>query len=899
MNNNFYIGCVENRNDPLKLGRCQVRVVGLHTIDKNKIKTEDLPWAHPMLPITSASMSGIGHAPTGPVEGTWVIIMFRDEDCQLPIMVGTIPGIPQDNSEADGIILKDDSGKTPILSQQVVANQDNQAVVTSDPNAGTTAQASTATPSTDIPTVPPPDWKGDRSKASAGIKALLAACDKAGLTTREQKCSVLAIAGGECGWIPQEEGYSYSSFGLQSTFKSTFSGKPELADKYARWKGSRQDFFAFVYAPENNGRQLGNTQTGDGGKFFGRGFNQITGRANYTKYAKLSGVDILNNPDLLQTDLDKSAYVTCVMIKDKTSKSVNASANPDWFFAAKKANGNDTGNGAIVRTRYYEYFYGTQVEASQTEEKTAGTNVNPNSTGANAGQYDIGELGFRDPNNKYPLKSFVHEPDVNRLARGIKKGTIVPIKEANRVLGIKKALSKEIYDEPTSPYAAKYPYNHVIETESGHVQEFDDTPGMERINTFHRKGTFTEIDANGTEVHHVVGDKYTIVDRNGCIYITGECNLSVDGNINILCQSNANIEVTGDAEMQVGGNYNLGVAGNMNVGIGGKLNVLSKGNMTFQSLGSGNIITGKDLNQFSTGSTNIRSAGNFAADASMIFMNSGKAKSPSTINVPVPANGTPLNKTVPYTIPPSTEGEEVFTFESEEDWKTPQGIAAKEAIEKKYGKQTPENVPAQDQVTETSGGAKTNTVASCTVIYNTEDFNDSFKLSDNFNLGMLYDHAGNHKLVNQCGLTKQQIICNLSQLCQNILEPALSILPGGIKGYGKQWTINSGYRQLSNGVGSSTSDHPYGRAIDLSLLPKDDTRNQRHFEFIQQLEKILPYDQLILEYRSGNQCWMHIGYRGLKAGDTTGPGGINRKMAFTMLNDQTYKKDNKTGFYLL
>ena len=97
----LYTGCVENRQDPLKLGRCQVRVVGLHNYDKTQLKTEDLPWAYPMQPITSAGISGIGHTPLGPVEGTWVVIMFRDDDEQQPIILGSIGGIPQAQGNID------------------------------------------------------------------------------------------------------------------------------------------------------------------------------------------------------------------------------------------------------------------------------------------------------------------------------------------------------------------------------------------------------------------------------------------------------------------------------------------------------------------------------------------------------------------------------------------------------------------------------------------------------------------------------------------------------------------------------------------------------------------------------------------------------------------------------
>lgn len=89
----WFMGVVEDRKDPEKLGRCRVRVAGYHTPDKSVLPTEDLPWAMPLMPITSASMSGIGQSPIGPVEGTWVLGFFIDgEDAQVPIMLGTFPG---------------------------------------------------------------------------------------------------------------------------------------------------------------------------------------------------------------------------------------------------------------------------------------------------------------------------------------------------------------------------------------------------------------------------------------------------------------------------------------------------------------------------------------------------------------------------------------------------------------------------------------------------------------------------------------------------------------------------------------------------------------------------------------------------------------------------------------
>ena len=92
----WFIGVVEDRNDPLKVGRLKVRCLGIHTSDKNKITTADLPWASVSLPITSSGISGLGHSATGIVEGSWVWGYFRDGSylMQELVVVGTLPGQP-------------------------------------------------------------------------------------------------------------------------------------------------------------------------------------------------------------------------------------------------------------------------------------------------------------------------------------------------------------------------------------------------------------------------------------------------------------------------------------------------------------------------------------------------------------------------------------------------------------------------------------------------------------------------------------------------------------------------------------------------------------------------------------------------------------------------------------
>jgi len=91
----WFVGVVEDRNDPKTLGRLRVRCLGYHTEDLTKLPTSDLPWAHVMNPITSATVSGVGQSPLGAVEGTWVVGFFTDgSDAQQPMIMGTLPGVP-------------------------------------------------------------------------------------------------------------------------------------------------------------------------------------------------------------------------------------------------------------------------------------------------------------------------------------------------------------------------------------------------------------------------------------------------------------------------------------------------------------------------------------------------------------------------------------------------------------------------------------------------------------------------------------------------------------------------------------------------------------------------------------------------------------------------------------
>ena len=90
----WFVGVVEDRNDPAKLGRVRVRVLGRHNEDLTQVKTDDLPWAHVMHPVTDPSMQGLGHTPSFLTQGSWVVGFFRDTEAQQPVIMGTLPGVP-------------------------------------------------------------------------------------------------------------------------------------------------------------------------------------------------------------------------------------------------------------------------------------------------------------------------------------------------------------------------------------------------------------------------------------------------------------------------------------------------------------------------------------------------------------------------------------------------------------------------------------------------------------------------------------------------------------------------------------------------------------------------------------------------------------------------------------
>ena len=238
-----------------------------------------------------------------------------------------------------------------------------------------------------------------------------------------------------------------------------------------------------------------------------------------------------------------------------------------------------------------------------------------------------GSSGFYDPNGIYP--KYRNEPDVNRLAVNNPDNPhlALTLRQSTRITGVATAdfntvtaadgssitaSDGDTFDQPAIPYNASYPYNHVYESESGHIKEIDDTPGAQRIYESHRTGTSYEIDASGNRTDIIKGTHYTLTSSNNKAYIAGDSDVTIDGRHKIYINKNntpnnhydiqigagasINIQVDsgdvnvhtvqGKINMNAGGDYNLKVGGNMNVVVEGSINETVEGNKTSNTTGA-------------------------------------------------------------------------------------------------------------------------------------------------------------------------------------------------------------------------------------------------------------------------------------------------------------------------
>ena len=226
--------------------------------------------------------------------------------------------------------------------------------------------------------------------------------------------------------------------------------------------------------------------------------------------------------------------------------------------------------------------------------------------------------GFADTSSFYPRR--VNEVDTNRLA-------VNDATKQHPVVNLKRQRVDDLVGEPETQYASKYPYNHVKETESGHIVEFDDTPGHERIHEYHRSGTFYEVHPDGTKVTKIIGDDYEIVHQNK--------KLRVRGNIEVYCDGDADLYVRGSLTGQVDENIDLHAGKNINIHAGKNMRFYANDSMEFTAQKELTATSVSKMTLQSQADVNINAEGNYLTNikGTSDIISDGKIaiKSPSSI----------------------------------------------------------------------------------------------------------------------------------------------------------------------------------------------------------------------------------------------------------------------------
>ncbi len=444
MNYVWWMGIVEDRNDPLNIGRCRVRIFHWNNDNKQMLPTEQLLWAHPIVPLGSRTI-----AP--PPEGTMVKGFFMDGDAaQHPIMEGIVPGIPD---------------TTPDTSKGF-----------SDPRTDEQLQNS-----------PRP---------------------------------------------PDKVEYKTDGSGVDITEAPAAKRYPIILNEPTTSRLARHENIDQTIVAQKNANRVTNVGVATGG---------VTIDA---------GIDV-------QAVLDARALLGAIL-----PKSVKNFLNQYGNISICGVSINSLiPSGVLIGDINFQtpQFVGGEIllgglallDVLQNGITLSGfANLAVDIDGCIIGPGPIGGFIHLDSGLRIPTLPNIAQiaPIPGLTLTGVVHGGV----HLGTMGGIPLSTSAN-WSEPLSPYNARYPYNHVHESESGHVIEIDDTPGSERLHRYHRSGTFEEIGPDGSRVTKVVKNDYQIVMSDNNVHVMGDCNVTVSGKQNEMANGDKNMNVDGSQTSLVKG----------------------------------------------------------------------------------------------------------------------------------------------------------------------------------------------------------------------------------------------------------------------------------------------------------------------------------------------------------
>ena len=521
----------------------------------------------------------------------------------------------------------------------------------------------------------------------------------------------------------------------------------------------------------------------------------------------------------------------------------------------------------------------------------------------------VRDTGFVSTTGTFPTNQYASRTETNKLATGDVNGTVTFQKTEDRILGCKLP-NNESFDQPLNPYNARYPFNRVIETESGHIIEMDDTPGSERLHVYHTNGTFIELDQSGSVVQRTTGSQYRFVDKNDHLSIVGEGRVSVGGSLKVYCSGNVDLEVEGDTNLRCFNDVTLEASGKLNLSATEEIN-LNSANINIESSSFTNMktegntfISAKDSIHNKSNSSmflhtlkdmHINADENFnllaANDMSLIATNKMISSADSIAEQCTTYNekATTINMNNPgYSVadnPPNIAS--VATYANDANigtigdrnsvivetidnpaypnyldnigYETEDSELDEEAdqFEKSQiisGVASPGRSDPVEGKISTVSPTNTTVVPPDVGIKSTTFVPDNMRLSPNFTLEKLSSKAYfPHEIPRngQVGLTYGEIVFNLQGMALNVCEPVKKLFPNMF--------ITSGFRRVTAG-GSKTSDHLKGQAVDMQFKG---VNKKDYFDIAEKIAENINFDKVLLEYKDTGSGlpWIHISFK--------------------------------------
>ena len=651
MKNNFigldgfiwFIGVVEDRQDPYLIGRVRVRCFGHHTGDKIKLPTEDLPWAQVMLPVTSAGISGIGQSPMGLVEGSHVFGFFRDGEArQEPVVMGSMPGYPTELGDP-----------TKGFYSPIKGSDDPHAPIDKDGNKYLTNESSHPrwknSPDNSIEAT-----KGDYSFNPDLSEHTSITVDTSFIDSNLQNIGTAVVEPMQLASAFISKGSSSlfgfvadiitsqvaSALGSQvlNTVGGSLSGFTEtISDGLSAVTGVTTDVVDGVVATtvdhtatlSSVGKTFLNAKAGITNALLPSTVIKTLGDTNgILKVDILSPIDIAAETatdiglSFVGIDAETGLFDFNVSNVDTLREIVSAPATADSInlFQQAEATLATASRGVTPQDLGVRPALGL-VDTVTNQTQSALEGASQIASTASGGLGDLlrvtdnvtGVIG----NNQIVTAIVDDEFQDSLSASGRFAGSAgIPQKNNLTLSGKTKLMNSflgnnggvvDSFSVPTLPVKSDvYPYRHVYESESGHLMIYDDTPDNESIIQRHRTGTQYYIGNDGSKtdivvsdhIHAVTGTKYIVTTEDEICSIDGRCKLFINksetrnNHYDIVIGKGANVNIQveqGDINMNaLDGRINMNCADDFNIICGGEMNIISKGDF---SVNSGDDIT--------------------------------------------------------------------------------------------------------------------------------------------------------------------------------------------------------------------------------------------------------------------------------------------------------------------